>query len=218
MAEIALRVEPREKVGKSASRRLRRAGKVPGVYYYHGQPAEHFTVDAKVFRTLIGGDHSVIDLDFGKGKPKPSIVRDVQFDPVSGEILHIDFLGVKLDEEVVVEVPLEFTGTPAGVKLGGILQVLHRHLEIGCLPLDIPESIEIDVSALDIHDSLTVAAIPAGKYKILDDPETVIVTVLPPRLEAEEVTEEVEGEAAEPEVVGPKGKKEEEREGESGKE
>jgi large subunit ribosomal protein L25 len=110
-------------------------------------------------------------------------------------------------------VPVHFVGTAAGVKSGGILQVLQRQVEVECLPLDIPEAIEVDVSALEIHDSISLESIAREKVVFLTNPDTVLVTVLQPRLEVEEEAEKVEEEQAEPEVVG-KGKKESEEAGE----
>lgn len=219
MSEALLKVTPREHLGKSGSRKLRRVGFVPGIYYIDGKEATHFSVDAKIFRGIMAGDSNVIDIDLGKGNPLPSIVKEIQVDPISGKYLHIDFLGVKLDENVVVEVPIHVIGIAAGVKAGGIQQILMRHVEVECLPLDIPEAIDVDVSALEINDTISVEIIKHEKVKILSDPDSVIVSILPPRLEVEEEVEEaVEGEeeSAEPEVVG-KGKKEESEE-ESGKE
>ncbi|MCA9742378.1 MAG: 50S ribosomal protein L25 [Deferribacteres bacterium] len=211
MSEVALTVSAREKVGKSESRRLRREGLVPGVYYFHGKEAKHFAVDAKVLRGILASDSNVVDIKLGKGKALPSIIKEVQKDPISGRLLHIDFMGVNLDEKVVVEVPVHVVGTAAGAKAGGILQVLLRHLEVECLPLDIPDAIEVDVSALEINDSVNVSAIEAGEFTIITDADATIASVLPPRLE-EEVEEEEVDEEAEPEVVG-KGKKEGEEDG-----
>jgi large subunit ribosomal protein L25 len=219
MSEVVLKATPREHLGKSGSRKLRREGFVPGVYYIQGKAATHFSVDAKTFRGIMASDSNVIDIDLGKGIPLPSIVKEIQVDPVSGKYLHIDFLGVKLDEKVVVEVPIHIVGTAAGAKAGGIQQVLMRHVEVECLPLDIPEAIDVDVSALEINDTISVETIKQENVTILSDPDSVIVSILPPRLEVEEEVveaEEGEEESAEPEVVG-KGKKEESEE-ESGKE
>ena len=214
MSEVALSALAREKVGKSESRRLRREGLVPGVYYFHGKEAMHFAVDAKTLRGIISGDSNVVDLKVGKGKPLPTIIKDIQKDPITGKLLHIDLMGVNLDEKVVVEVPVHITGTAAGVKEGGVLQVLLRQIEVECLPLDIPDAIDIDVSALEINDSINVGTIELEKVEIISDADAVIASVLPPSIEEEEEeeTEETE-EDAEPEVVG-KGKKDSEEAGE----
>ena len=213
MSEVALTVNTRDKVGKSESRRLRREGMVPGVYYFHGKEAMHFAVDAKILRGILAGDSNVVDIQLGKGKALPSIVKEIQKDPISGKLLHIDFMGVNLDEVVVVEVPVHIIGTAAGTKAGGILQVLLRHIEVECLPLDIPDSIDVDVSELEINDSINVSAIEIEKAKIITEADAVIASILPPRIEEEEVGEEEIDEDAEPEVVG-KGKKADEEDGE----
>ena len=207
--EIRLSVNRRESVGKKAAKRARREGNIPGVYYFHGQEAIPISMNAKAAIAALSSDSSVIGLDAGDGKSLPSIVREVQRDPITGKPLHIDFLGVKLDEMVTIEVPVHLVGTAIGVKeKGGTLQFTQRAIEIECLPLDIPEAIEIDVSHLDIHDSITAADIKVENAKILTENAAVIVSVLPPRLE-EEITEEAEAseEARQPELIG---KKEEE--------
>lgn len=211
MSEVNLQVTGRDEAGKKSAKRLRRQGFIPAIYYSHGQEAVPLAVNAKLFKNILAGDSNVIDLDFGKDKPMPSIIKDIQWDPVTSEAIHIDFLGVKLDEKVVVEVPINFVGTARGAKNGGIVQMLLRAVEVECLPLDIPEHLEVDISELDIQDSLDVSVLHNDKVTILTEPDTTLVTVLPPRLETEEEAAESEEEAEEPEVVG-KGKREEEDE------
>lgn len=214
MSEVALSVSAREKIGKSEAKRLRREGMVPGVYYFHGKDAMHFAVDSKILRGILSSDNNVIDIKLGRRKALPSIVKEIQKDPISGQLLHIDLMGVNLDEKVIVEVPVHIVGTAVGSKAGGVLQVSLRHIEVECLPLDIPDAIDVDVSELDINDSISVSVLQVDKVEILNDPDTTIASVLPPRLEEELEEEEEEiDEEAEPEVVG-KGKKEDEEAGE----
>lgn len=211
-SDTKLKVVAREGTGKGYARELRRQGMIPGVYYYHGQEAKAISVDVKLFHTIASGKGSVVDLQIGRAKILPSIIRDIQWDPLTGHPLHVDFMGVNLDEKIVVEVPLHFVGTSTGVKnKGGVLQTMIRAVEVECLPLEIPDFIDVDLTDLDIHDSVHVGVLKADKVKIVSDPDSVIVTVVPPRLEVEEVPEEVEAgeEQEEPEVVS-KGKKEEE--------
>ncbi len=210
MAEIKLEVEKREGTGKKIAKRLRREGKIPGIYYQHGKDNIPIVIDRKTFSMIMAGDHSVIDLKVGRAKPRPSILREVQWDPVSSQPIHVDFLGVNLDEKVVVEVPVHLSGDAIGVKNGGVQQFLQRTLEIECLPLNIPEYVEVDVTDMDIQDSKLVKELELEDIRILTDEDAVIVSILPPRLSTEdESAEAAEEQAAEPELVE-KGKKDQE--------
>ncbi len=212
MAEIKLAVEKREGSGKKIARRLRREGKIPGIYYKQGKDNIPIAIDRKTFSMIMAGDHSVIDLKVGRSKALPSILREVQWDPVSSQPIHVDFLGVSLDETVVVEVAVHLVGNAIGVKNGGVQQFLQRTIEIECLPLNIPEYIEVDVTDMDIQDTKLVKEIELEDIRILTDPEAVIVSILPPRLSAEDEGEgavEGDAEATEPELVE-KGKKDQE--------
>jgi len=200
--ELSLAAVRRDSTGKKAAKNMRREGNIPGVYYFHGQEAIPVLVNAKDAKLTLASDSTVINLKLDGTKRMPAIVREVQRNPITGAAMHIDFLGVKLDEKVTVDVVIHTVGTPVGVKLkGGTLQLLQRSIELECLPMDIPDSIEIDVSELDVHDSITAASINVENVTIITDPTAALVSVLPPRLaEAEEEAEE--GETAEPEVVG----------------
>ncbi|MFQ5863977.1 MAG: 50S ribosomal protein L25 [bacterium] len=217
MAEIVLNVETRKKVGKKATKQLRNLGKVPGIYYFHGEDSVPIAVDEKHLKNLVHTETSIFNLKFDNGKSSKCVIREVQWDPLWGKPLHVDLMGVKLTERVTVAVPVHLVGTPAGVKQsGGILQHLVREIEIEALPLDIPEHLELDVSDLDIGDVLRVEDITIEKAKILSDPSQSIAVVRPPIVTAEptveEEEEEEEEEVTEPEVVG---QKKEEPEGES---
>ncbi len=212
MVEVTLKADYREGVGKSHSRRLRREGRIPGIFYTAGEEAIPVAVDRKEFYTVVTGEVSIVDLEFSDGKRRPGVIRDIQWDPVTMEPLHVDFLGVKYGETVTVDVHIHLKGTPNGVKnQGGVLQFNVRTVTIEVLPKNIPDHIEIDVSDLNVHDSITVADMDQSTYKIVDDPDTVICTVLPARVEAELPAEEaLEEEEAEPEVVGKEKKAESE--------
>ena len=202
-----LQAQPRPESGKQAAKRLRRSGMVPGIYYTHGQQAVPFSVNAKELRNTIRSKSSILDLSLDNAEAAKCVIREVQWDPVKGDPLHVDLLGVTLTEKVAVEVPIQIVGTAAGAKEGGVLQQLLRELEIECLPLDIPEAVKVDVSELKIHDSVHVSDLKLEKIEILNDPNQVILSVLAPRLE-EEPAAEAAAEEAEPEVIG-HGKKEE---------
>lgn len=215
--ETVLEIKKRESIGKKANKHLRREGKIPGIYYMHGQDSIPVAVDEKMLKSLIHSEASIIDLKFnGDKEAMKSVIREVQWDPVDGHPLHVDFMGIKLTEKVHVEVPIHIVGTAAGVKQeGGIMQHIIRELAIEALPLDIPDHIDVDVTDLNIGDSIRVEDISIDKVKILSDLSQSIVVIRPPVVVEEPVVEEEileEGEeGAEPEVVGEKKEEAEEK-------
>jgi large subunit ribosomal protein L25 len=214
MAEaVTLQVKPRATRGKKDAKHNRRNGIVPGVYYMRGGETHAISIDEKALRRVLLSDAKIIDVVFDGGSQNKCVIREVQFDPVKGSPLHVDFMGVSLTEKVRVKVPVQATGAAVGVKEGGVLQIVFRELEIEALPLDIPEHITIDVSALKINDAIHVREVALDKVKILADADAVVVAVLPPRLE-EVVAAAPAEETAEPEVIG-RAKKEEEAEPEA---
>jgi large subunit ribosomal protein L25 len=196
-----LTVAPRTVEGSRANRRLRRTGLVPGVVYGgEGEPIA-FQVDARELRQALAHSGAVITLTVEGEGDAPVVLKEQQRHPVTGHMLHVDLLRVDLRQRIHAAVVLELTGSDdaPGVKAGGVLEQVTRELNIEALPTDIPERVEHDVSALEIGDTISLAAVtaPAG-VTLLDDPETVIVTVTPPRLSAEP-EEEIETET---EIVG----------------
>ena len=214
MNQANLNVQVRQDIGKQSAKRLRRNGMIPGIYYIHGQPSVNFAVDAKALRNTLAHKSGILEVNFSNGDTAKCVVREVQWDPVKGSFLHLDLMGVRLTEKIKVAVPIRFVGNSAGVKLGGVLQQLLRELDIECLPLDIPEAITVDVTALEINQSVHVGDLKLDKIEILENPTQVIVAVLPPRLE-EVVAPSPTEETKEPELIGQK--KEEEGEAEPAK-
>jgi large subunit ribosomal protein L25 len=204
MAETATKLDVTSRVaeGSRAVRRLRRSGRVPGVLYGHGGEAVGFDADARELRLALASSGAVLDLSVDGGKATPVVLKETQRDPVRGETIHVDLLRVRLDEAIHAVVPLELTGTDdaPGVKEGGVLEQITRELNVEALPTAIPESIVHDVSEMVIGDTLLLAvvAVPEGVTLLDDLEETVLVTLSPPRLQAE-VEEEIE---AETELVG----------------
>jgi large subunit ribosomal protein L25 len=197
----ALKVAQREVAGSRATRRLRRDGQVPGIVYGGGEDPLPFQVDARELRQALAHAGAVLDLSIDGSGATPVVLKELARHPVSGATLHVDLLRVRLDQAIQATVVLELTGVDdsPGVKEGGVLEQVTRELSIEALPGDIPDSLEHDVSEMQIGDTLTVATIAApGTVTLLDDPETVIVTVTPPRLQVEDENE-IE---AETEVVG----------------
>lgn len=196
-----LTVKRRERTGKQAAKRLRRQGTVPAVLY-GGSAPEAVAVDYREVAKVIHGREgstTLLNLTFeggGRGE-RAAIIRDLQFDPVTDELLHVDLQEVRMDRPITVGVPIRVEGEAAGVKEhGGILEMILREVEVSCLPRQIPERIAVDVSPLGIGDVLTVGMLAAPEgVRILTDPAQAVVTVSPPM--AEEVPAAPEAAAAE---------------------
>lgn len=204
-----LSVDVREERGSRASRRLRRAGLVPGILYgaTHDEPVSFKVGDRELRRILVDGS-ALIDIEIGGEKSVPAILKDRQLHPVRDEVMHIDFLEVDLSQKIRASVALELEGgdDAPGVKEGGILDHATREIEIEALPTDIPEQIVADVSALEIGSTLTLAEItaPEGVEIVHEHADEVVVAsvVLPTKVEEPEIEAETElvgedGEAAE---------------------
>jgi len=235
MSEIVLNAEIRESIGKESSHKIRGAGNIPGILYGPEIEATPISVNIRELGGLIrreGRTNMLIDLNLGNaanGNDRKVIIRELQRDPVTGAIHHVDLYQVALDRKLNMMVSVDLVGMPAGVKdSGGILQQTRREIEISCLPADIPNRIKLDVAALEIGDSLHVNDIDLPGADIITDKKLTICTVVPPTVikattaeeeeaaalaEAEEAeSEEAEGEEGEAKEGGEKGKKEKKEE------
>jgi large subunit ribosomal protein L25 len=209
MAQQAnLTVSSRTTSGKGAARTLRREGKVPAVIYGHGREAESVSVETSALKKMLVGISAattIVDVTVDSRAPVKALIREIQRDSLRPtEIIHLDLYEVRSDEEIRLEVPIRLTGIPDGVRnFGGVLDHVLRDLEIEVLPADIPEHVDLDVTALTIGHTLFVRDLQVPKAKVLNDPDTPICTVVAPRAEeapaAAAVTEEPA--AAEPELI-----------------
>jgi large subunit ribosomal protein L25 len=183
-----LTVAPRSVEGSRATRRLRRTGLVPGVVYGGAGEPIAFQVDARVLRQALAHGGAVITLTVEGEGATPVVLKDQQRHPVSGDTMHVDLLRVDLRQRIHATVILDLAGADdaPGVKAGGVLEQVTRELNIEALPNEIPDTIEHDVSAAEIGDTITLDAltVPPG-VTLLDDAETVLVTLTPPRLSTE---------------------------------
>jgi large subunit ribosomal protein L25 len=221
MEKILVKADKRAEKGKGGARSLRRQGVLPAVVYGEGSESSPIKVESRQMEKLIMsgvGEHALITIEMkdkkGKKGEHPVLVKDYQIDPVTDELLHVDFIKVSLKKVVKVTVPLFMTKEPVGVKMGGILQNLIREIEVECLPTQIPDKIEFDAESIDIGNSIHVSDVtPPEGVKIITDLAAVILTVSAPKIEEEVVEAEEEG--AEPELVKGKGKEEEEGEEQS---
>ena len=192
---------------RSDLKKLRNTGKVPAVVYGYGTKNTSVKVDEVEFIKVIRevGRNGVIDLGVGSKSIKV-MVSDYQFDPLKNQITHIDFLAINMTEERTVDVPVHLVGEAAGAKEGGVVEQPLFDLQVTATPENIPESIEVDITELEVNDSYSVSDIKvSGDFTIENDPEESVVTVVPPTDEpTEEEVEAMEGEAVteEPEVVG----------------
>jgi large subunit ribosomal protein L25 len=198
-ARTTLNVAPRAAFGSRSSRRMRREGIVPGVVYSGGSEATAFQVSERDVRGVIAEGAALFDLSVDGGKARPVVVKEQQLHPVKGTLRHIDLQEVKLDTAIEAEVTIELEGVEdaPGVKAGGTLEHVTREITIEALPTAIPERIGVDVSTMEINDTLQLSAItaPEGVTFVIDDPEELtIATLSPPRVEtaAPEVEEETE--------------------------
>ena len=206
MAENVLSVEPRDQIGKGANRKLRAAGRIPGVIYGKKRDAQSVSLDPGALERLLRGSgaglNTLIDLSVG-GRTDTVLVKELQRHPVKGAYLHVDFFQVDLTQRITVSVPLHFVGKAHGVEFGGILDHPLRELEVECLPRAIPEFVEVDVSALEIGQSIHVSdlRLPEG-VDVKNDPTLPVASVVLPAAEVEAVPTEtiVEGEVAEGEA------------------
>ena len=218
MASVTLAAEPRTPGRKKAAKAARNAGQVPAVIYGHGREPSPMSLNANELKKLlekISAESTIVDITMG-GKTTKALIREVQRHPIKQGILHVDFQEVHADEKLRLEITIHLTGIADGVRnQGGVLDQVLRSVEIEVLPSDIPEHVELDVTALVIGKSLHVSDLNIPKAKILTDPELTVATVVAPRAE-EVAAPAVEGAVAEgaeaiaePEVIK-KGKIEEE--------
>jgi large subunit ribosomal protein L25 len=207
----ALAVARREPSGSRAARRLRRSGLIPGIVYGGGEDAVPFEVDDRTLRHVLAGAGAVVELSVDGDPTSPVVLKELVRHPVDGHTVHVDLLRVRLDQAIQATVPLELIGedTAPGVKEGGILEHVTRELNIEALPGDIPDSIRHDVSGMQIGDTLTLEDLASSAtVKFLDDPELLVATLSPPRLQADEE----EGIEQETEIVGEESAREAEAE------
>ena len=198
-ARTTLNVAPRADFGSRNARRMRREGLVPGVVYSGGSEATAFQVSERDVRNVIAEGAALFDLSIDGAKARPVVIKEQQLHPVRGTLRHIDLQEVKLDEAIQAEVTIELEGAEdaPGVKGGGVLDHVTREITVEALPTAIPDKITVDVSAMEINDTLQLSAIepPSGVTFIVEEGEEItIVTLAPPRVEeaAPEVEEETE--------------------------
>lgn len=211
MEKVVLAAQKRDEFSKAITNSLRRNGRVPGIYYSkHDDPIAIDVTEKSLQPLVFTAETHLVSLQI-EGQPEyECIMKDIQFDPITDRVIHFDLLGLTSGETFQLEVPIQFTGSPVGVKEGGVLQHFLHKLDIECLPKDIPEHIDVDISELKLGDSVHVGDLTLENINVLTPEDGVIVAITHPR--AEETEEEETGEeeeTVEPEVIN-KGKAEEE--------
>ena len=210
--EQKLKAERRDESGKGSARKIRAAGRVPGVVYGHGGDPVHISVDAReLFHTLHtdAGSNVLVNLRVD-GQTTLAMPREVQRDHLRGRLLHVDFLRIARDEKITVEVPIQLAGESHGVKEGGVIEHHLWTLEVECFPQDVPPAIEADITPLGVNESLKVEQLRlSDKLTVLTSPEEVIVSVVPPQVlqveEEEAIEAAAEGEGEPTEAPPPEG-------------
>jgi len=216
---IEIQVEPREAGAKGKAKQLRREGKLPGIFYGPKAESVPLELDRKDFLSRVAGLEGSHLIRIKSSSPllaeRVALVKEMQFHPVTGEVVHADLYEVDLSARIRVKVPLHFVGKAEGVVRGGILQPVVREIEVECLPMDIPEYFDVEVSSLDIGHSLHVKdlSIPEGVTAVYESNLT-LVTVVPPTVEEAPAAAEVAPVAVEgAEAVVPAGEEKKEEEG-----
>ena len=206
--QASLLATKRETRKKNEARRLRVSGYIPAVVYGGtGKEAVPVSVDPKTLLRILHSDSGVntlIDLELEGGDSSQVLVKDFQLDPISSELLHVDFYRLAMDKAITVSVPVTLTGEAIGVKQeGGLLDFLTREIQVECMPAEIPENVEVDVRELSIGDGVRVRDVVEGVvWKPISELDTLLVHVVPPKVEEESEEEEVSAEAADAAEAG----------------
>jgi large subunit ribosomal protein L25 len=217
---LKLEVETREAQGSAEARRLRARGMIPGVLYGSGKTAASFAVSERELRRVLTGEHgrhAILDVIVGEAKATHhAVLKDFQLHPVRSRVLHIDLQEVRLDRAIQAQVAVELIGESEGQTMGGILTQIVREVNVEALPMSVPDRIELDISAMQIGDSLRLADLVAPEgVTLLDGEDVVLASVSAPRVEEEPEPTEEELEGLEEGEV-PEGEEGEVPEGEGG--
>ena len=191
MAENLVHAEIREVTGKEYAKKLRVDGKIPGIFYAQNKKPISLIFDEVEIMKILSSEHNLIDIQIGSKRKRKAIIKEVQSDPLHQTLVHVDIMGVRLKEKINVAIPIHILGEAVGVKdHGGILHSYLREIEVNCLPLDLPEFIEIDVSELMVGDSIVLNSLSIDKIEFVGDIDRPIVSVVAPALVIEEEEEE----------------------------
>jgi large subunit ribosomal protein L25 len=214
METTKLKASERKDFSKSETRRIRNEGFIPGVFYSKNNQLIHINVADKAINPLVfTAKTHLISLELEGHDEYECIIKDVQFHPVTDKVIHFDLLGLTKGEKIKLEIPVQLVGSPVGLKEGGVIQHVMHKIEVECLPRNIPEHITIDISGLNLNDSVHISDLKYDDIAFTDSQDSLIVQVTHAKVkeEAAPAAEAVVEETAEPEVIA-KGKKEEKEE------
>ena len=206
MANELLNVQSRVTLRKSDISTARRNGVIPGVYYSSGKEAISININERELMAVIASGNVIIDMKLDDAAAHKIIIKEAQTHPVTDRIVHVDLMGIRMDKEIEIQIPIHFEGVPEGVKLGGLQLSVLRELTLKGLPGDIPEVIKLEIADLDIGDSIHVRDVSIPKVSIVTEDDLAIVSVVTPKVVEEVVEEEeIEGVEGEEEVEGVEG-------------
>lgn len=210
MEKVVIEAQKRNVIDKASRSALRKEGKVPAIFYSKNQESIPVQVSEREIHPLVfTAKTHLITLNIDGGEGLDCIIKDVQFDPTTEKIVHIDLLGLQKGEKIEIEVPVQLFGNPIGIKDGGILQhVLHK-VSVKCLPSDIPEHIAVDVNDLKLGHSIHISDLKWENLTFLNPADAIVAAVTHPKVEKEPALAAEGAEVTEPEVIG-KGKPQEE--------
>lgn len=213
MSEINLKAKKREEYKESTLNQIRKKGVIPGIYYGHGVGNINIAATEIDLRPIIYTTEShIVNLSFdGDAASYSCILKDVQFHPVTDKPLHFDLIALKEGETITIEVSVQLIGNAQGIRDGGILQHILHKLDVECLPKNIPSHIDVEITNMNINDSVKVSDLKLDNIKILNDENASIVSIVPPTVEKEVVADGAEG-PAEPEVISKAKKDDDEKE------
>jgi large subunit ribosomal protein L25 len=192
-----LPTEERSDIGTGSAREIRRNGKIPANYYYHGESNQNLIIDKKIFLHAVKSGQRVFECEIN-GETVFTMIKDAQYHPVTEDVIHIDLMRVRRDQKMTVSIPIILEGESVGASEGGIVTQATNTVEIECLPTDVPENLIADISALELNSAMTaVDLVLPTDISLVSPEETTIVTCNPPKAEVEPEPEEVEGEEGE---------------------
>ena len=202
-----LEAQKRSVFGKSAGRALRRNGEIPAILYGRHEDVIPLQLNTRSFQRFLqsNGENVLIDLEITDHGSETIMIREIQRDPVKQNLLHTDFIRISLDEPVTSAVPIILVGSAIGIQAGGVVEFSHRQLHVRCLPALLPDNIEVDISGLDVDDFIRIEDMSLDEtVELLDDPQSIVVLVNRPRVEAEaEPEEEIDADAEETTIDEP---------------
>lgn len=213
MEKVILKANQRSSISKASRSDIRKNGRVPGIFYSkHDKPIAIDVTEKSIKPLVFTSETHLISLELEGHENHECVIKDIQFDPVTDRVVHFDLLGLTVGEKFQLEVPIQYLGSPVGVKEGGVLQQLLHKLEIECLPKDIPQRLDVNIQDLKLGDAIHIKDLKFENITILNLEDSVVVAVTHPKVEKEATAEELAAEAqTQPEVIGKEKSEEDEK-------